>query len=74
VKPAPVAAARLSPVAHLPAANVDDGAIYLGPARVMFEQDYFNVPRPPAGATLVFPCVFHLRIARGKTPVAQSCD
>jgi hypothetical protein len=72
---AAVAAAKPSPSEWRPAAaRVDDGALYRSPAGAALEQDYFNVPRPAAGATLIFPCVFHLRAARGKTLVAQSCD
>ena len=64
------AAAKTSPVERpAEAARIDDGAIYLGPAGVMLEQDYFNVPRPQAGATRIFPCSFHLRATRGTTLV-----
>jgi hypothetical protein len=72
---AATAAAKTSP-AERPAAGprIDDGAIYLGPAGVLLEQDYFNLPRPQAGATRIFPCSFHLRATRGTTLVMQICD
>ncbi len=70
-----MATATPSPFGRQPAAaRLDDGAIYLGPAGAMLEQDYFSVPRPPAGAARIFPCAVHLRATRGETLVAQSCD
>lgn len=67
-------AAPSPPQQEAPERHIDNGALYLGPAGALLEQDYFNAPSPRSGITRIFPCRFHLRTAVGTTRLAQSCD
>ena len=65
--PSPLPAPQLASV-------VADSATYLGPNGAMLEADYFRAPQPRYGASRLFPCRLHLRIAESTRRVAQSCD
>jgi hypothetical protein len=65
--PSRLTAPRLSSIAA-------DSAIYLGPSGAMLEADYFRAPRPRYGASRIFPCRLHLRIAESTRRIVQSCD
>ena len=68
--PSPLAAPRLASIAA-------DSAIYLGPSGAMLEADYFRAPTPhngDYGASRIFPCRVHLRVAESNRRIVQSCD
>jgi hypothetical protein len=71
---AAAAATPSPPQRETSAPRIDDGAIYLGPAGVLLESDYFGVLQPRPGVTRIFPCRFHLRATASRTRLAQSCD
>ncbi len=65
--PSPLATPRLASVAT-------DSALYLGPTGAMLEADYFRAPQPHYGASRLFPCQLHLRVAGSTRRIVQSCD